>query len=176
MEAMKFAELDVVELSKECLEQDRQWTVAPLSAPTQLVFIDPTVEDYQDLLQGAVPSTRIIVLEPNLDGVVQISNLLAEYSEITSLHLVCHGSSGSLWLGTAQLSLETLYQYQAQIQSWTKALANDACLVIYGCSVAAGDRGLAFIHGLRHLTGAEVAASTTPVGSSKLGGDRKSVV
>ncbi|NER37213.1 MAG: DUF4347 domain-containing protein [Oscillatoria sp. SIO1A7] len=44
-------------------------------------------------------------------------------------------------------------------------------ILLYGCNVAAGERGAAFLRRLQELTGASVAASTKPTGSARLGGD-----
>ena len=43
--------------------------------------------------------------------------------------------------------------------------------MLYGCSVAAGDRGQAFLEQISRLTGAKIAASRTLTGSADLGGD-----
>ncbi|NJN56884.1 MAG: DUF4347 domain-containing protein [Leptolyngbyaceae cyanobacterium SL_5_9] len=150
--------------------------VAPLSnsaltvSSQRLVFIDAAVQDYADLAAGAIPGAEVIVLHPHEDGVTQISLALAR-TPVSSIHLVAHGSPGSLQLGNVQLSLDTLTQYQSQLQQWRSALSEPAELLIYGCRVADTAVGMAFIQALKGLLGVEVAASTTPVGNSALGGN-----
>jgi murein tripeptide amidase MpaA len=150
---------------------------APLSrdasalVSSQLVFIDAAVQDHMHLAAGVNPGAEVIVLHPDEDGVTQISLALAGRTHISSIHLVAHGSPGSLQLGNAQLSHETLIQYQAQLQQWRNALGERAELLIYGCRVADTAVGIAFLQALKSLIGVEVAASTTAVGNSAQGGN-----
>ena len=46
-----------------------------------------------------------------------------------------------------------------------------ANLILYGCQVAAGEIGRAFLEKLHQLTGANIAASSSPVGNRQLGGN-----
>ena len=55
-----------------------------------LVCIDPRVENYQHLASGVKPGTEIIVLDPTLDGVEQITEILAKRSLIASFLLILH--------------------------------------------------------------------------------------
>lgn len=74
-------------------------------------------------------------------------------------------------LGNTQLNRFTLDHYASQLQQWAEALTAQANILLYGCRVAAGEWGLAFIQQLRQLTGAEIAASENLTGSAALGGD-----
>lgn len=136
-----------------------------------LVFIDPTVEDYLSLIAGVISNTEVILLDPNQDGVAQITAVLAGRSGIHSIHIVSHGSSGAIRLGNSQLSLETMGQYQSQLQQWRDTLTADAELLLYGCNVAAGERGITFLERLKFLIGVEIAASKNLTGSPAQGGD-----
>lgn len=131
-----------------------------------IVFIDPTVTDYQSLIDGVTPGNEVVVLDSNRDGVLAIAQALQGRSNITSVHIVSHGSPGCLYLGNAQLSLDTFNRYATQLQKWD--VAN---LFLYGCNVAAGDAGAEFLAKLRQLTRANIAASKTPTGNSALGGN-----
>jgi large repetitive protein len=55
---------------------------------TSLVIIDSTVADYQSLIAGLVPGAEAIVLERDRDGVEQITEALANYSDLKSVHIV----------------------------------------------------------------------------------------
>jgi hypothetical protein len=77
-------------------------------ATGEIVFIDPRVEDYQSLIASVAPGASVVILDLLLDGVVQIGNFLAGRSNVSSVHIVSHGSSGSLQLGAARLSIDTL--------------------------------------------------------------------
>lgn len=140
--------------------------------PHSLVFIDPGIDAYQQLAKGALPGVNVIILDPQEDGIAQISqHLLQQQQRVTSLHLVSHGEPGRIWLGATRLDLQNLMHYARQIHSWSYALANSAEVLIYGCNVARGRRGHIFVQQLSRLTGARVAASLGLTGNADLGGD-----
>ncbi|MCL1470541.1 FG-GAP-like repeat-containing protein [Argonema antarcticum] len=136
-----------------------------------IAFIDPTVKDYQSLIAGIVPNTEIVLLDPTRDGVEQITQILADRTEVSSAHIITHGGEASLQLGTAQLSLENLDRYRASLEQWKNALTPDADILLYGCNVAAGEKGTAFVQSLSQITDADIAASDDLTGSAALGGD-----
>jgi superfamily II DNA/RNA helicase len=61
-----------------------------------IAFIDPSVENYQRLVAGVVPGAEAIVLAPKRDGVEQITQIFSKSSHVATLHIVCHGSAGTL--------------------------------------------------------------------------------
>jgi hypothetical protein len=136
------------------------------SAHRLLVIIDSGVDDYQTLVNGVVAEAEVVILDRHQDGIQQITEILHHRSDITHLHLVSHGASACLDLGNTQLSLETIDRYAWELQSWSVR-----SLVLYGCSVAAGNAGTEFVEKLHQLTGASIAASTTPTGNSVLAGN-----
>jgi uncharacterized repeat protein (TIGR01451 family) len=146
-------------------------SLAEVKQRKDIVFIDPQVDNYQNLVAGTQPGTEVIVLDAARDGVEQITEVLANRSNINSVHIVSHGGSGNLRLGAARLNSETVNNYAAQLQNWSKALTADADILLYGCDVAGGETGEKFVQKLSDLTGADIAASTDLTGSSVLGGD-----
>jgi hypothetical protein len=141
------------------------------AAAASLVFIDPTVSDYQHLAANVLEGTEIFTLDPLRDGVEQISEILTEYGDISSLHIVSHGSPGNLHLGTAELNFKTIENYGTALQKWGNALTDTADILIYGCDVAAGDNGRTFVQQLSTLSDADIAASSDRTGSAALGGN-----
>ncbi|NER24473.1 MAG: DUF4347 domain-containing protein [Symploca sp. SIO1C2] len=146
-------------------------SLAQPSAAKEIVFIDPTVEDYQSLMAGVTPGAEVILLDATRDGVTQISEVLAQHQDISGVHIVSHGGPGSLQLGAAELSLDNLDNYAHTLQSWADSLTAEADILFYGCDLAAGAVGTAFVQQLSHLTGADIAASNDLTGSAALGGD-----
>ena len=138
---------------------------------THLVFIDPQVENYQSLVAGVLPNTSVVVLDPDQNGIEQISQVVATHWKINSLHIVSHGAPGQVYLGKSQLSYETLNHYAWQLMDWANVLSADAQLLLYGCEVGQTEQGKAFVQRLSELTGAVVAASDNLTGSTALGGD-----
>lgn len=139
--------------------------------PTRLVFIDPRVENYPSLVAGVLPNTSVVILDADQDGIEQISQVLATHQEINSLHIVSHGKSGAIQLGNGWLTRSQLQNYVSQLESWKSRLTVDADILLYGCDVAQGEEGIAFVEQLSQLTGANVAASNNLTGSAAAQGD-----
>ncbi|MBC6474783.1 MAG: DUF4347 domain-containing protein, partial [Hormoscilla sp. GM102CHS1] len=133
---------------------------------TIVVIIDTGVENYQQLIDGVEPEAKTFLLDQTSDGIEQISQVLQLHPETNALHIISHGSPDCLYLGNGQLSLDTLGRYAPQLQRWK--LDN---LLLYGCNVAAGDAGEELIAKLHHLTGAEIAASSSLTGAAVKGGN-----
>ena len=62
-------------------------------------------------------------------------------------------------------------RYADELTQWQSALNDEADILLYGCNVAAGAAGQAFVTQLHQLTGADIAASTDLTGTAALGGD-----
>ncbi|MEL6382090.1 MAG: DUF4347 domain-containing protein, partial [Cyanobacteria bacterium J06626_18] len=137
--------------------------------PVNLVFIDPTVEAYETLLSGLLPGYQGFVLAADRDGVAQITHWLSEFANVESLHIVSHGSLAALKLGSTTLQRDNLHHYAAMLGQWSQFLADDARLLLYGCHVAEGPHGQAFVQQLHARTGVAIAASSTPVGHPSRG-------
>jgi trimeric autotransporter adhesin len=144
-----------------------------LAPANQIVFIDRQLSDYQLLVAGVLPDIQVFLLDADRDGIEQITQILATQQSIDSLHIVSHGESGKIQLGNRYLSGESIDKYSIDLQQWSKKLAPNAQLLIYGCEVGQGDVGAALIYRLSELLGASVAASDTKTGNIKYGGDWK---
>uniref|UniRef100_UPI00403F52F6 ELWxxDGT repeat protein n=1 Tax=Microcoleus sp. OTE_8_concoct_300 TaxID=2964710 RepID=UPI00403F52F6 len=136
----------------------------------QIIFVDSAVPDYQTLIESA-DTAQVFILNENLSGVEQITNTLALQSDIEAIHILSHGSPGTLHLGSETLSNQNLLQLGNKIKQWGKALTKNADILLYGCNVAAKETGLQFIQKLHQLTGANMAASNNKTGNQALGGD-----
>ncbi|MCT7960590.1 DUF4347 domain-containing protein [Laspinema sp. D1] len=143
----------------------------PLTESRTLVFIDAGVSEQQTLLDALTPDTEAIVLDGDRDGIDQIMEAIAGRTNIDSIHLVSHGSSGRVQLGTTQLDAETLDAYLPQWQVLRAALSEGADILLYGCNVGTSDAGITFLQKLAALTGADIAASDDLTGSAKLNGN-----
>ncbi|MEZ2273672.1 MAG: DUF4347 domain-containing protein, partial [Microcoleus sp.] len=106
-----------------------------------------------------------------MSAIDQITNALANQKDIEAVHIVSHGSDGTLFLGNSLLNETTLETHAATVKQWGKALKLNADILLYGCNVAQTEQGKAFVKRLSQLTKANVAASTNLTGNAKLGGD-----
>ncbi|HEY9642743.1 MAG TPA: DUF4347 domain-containing protein [Coleofasciculaceae cyanobacterium] len=142
----------------------------PASAST-LVLIDPAIEQYHQLVSGVLPNTEVIVLDPNQDGIEQITQMVSDRRQLASLHIVSHGRSGELQLGATRFSSETIARYAQHLRSWATSFQKQAEILLYACEVAVDGAGQSFVQQISRLTGMAVSASTTLTGSTALGGN-----
>jgi hypothetical protein len=146
-------------------------------ATRELVFLDTSVEDYQQLLDDLWanddPSREIevVLLSSSRDGIEQISEALATRSDLDAIHIVSHGTDASVKLGSTWLTQDNLVGYVGEISRWGNALSADADLLFYGCDLAGNSDGQALIDSLALLTGADVAASDDDTGHAIFGAD-----
>src|SRR4028119_1556943 len=138
--------------------------------PSSIVILDPTVPDSNHIASGIKPGTATYILESQPDAVEQITTLLAQHTDIEALHIITHGRSGSLYLGTTELNSSNIENYTQQLQQWRNSFTSNASIILYGCNVAAGDRGHQFLTQLHQLIGANIAANPHTTGNSALGG------
>lgn len=136
-----------------------------------IAFIDPRVTGYLELARTFDAGVEVVFLDPNADGVQQIADWLAGQSGINAVHIVSHGAEATIQLGSAELSASTLSTYAHLLEKIGYALSKEADILLYGCEVASGPGGQAFIEQLAMLTGADVAASNDTTGASQFGGD-----
>jgi len=136
-----------------------------------IVFIDSRVKDLEQLLAGLAADVQAVVLDSERDGIAQIAAALQGVTDLASLHIISHGSSGTFYLGSAVLTESSLAGYQSELAQIGASLAEDGDLLLYGCDVGAGAEVQSFIEALALYTGADVAASTDATGSNLAGGD-----
>lgn len=131
-----------------------------------IAFIDATLTHTDDLASQLKPGTEVILLNPEQDGLLQVTQALAGRSGVESIEIFSHGGAGLLQLGGSQVTLGSLNAAAGQVSQWANALTENADILLYGCDVAA--ESSAFIQRLSELTGADVAASNDLTGA---GGD-----
>lgn len=124
---------------------------------SSILFVDSRVADYQSLLADL--SVEVFVLNAEEDGVLQMAAALEGRGQLDSIQVLSHGSSGALSLGSTQLSADNLGGYEAALGEIGGALSESGDILLYGCEVAKGDKGLEFVNRLAAMTGADVAAS-----------------
>jgi len=142
-----------------------------------VVIIDGGLEDYGILAESISTdadfssNVELLFLDANRDGIRQISDALAGKTDLEAIHLLSHGSEGSLTLGNTRLDASTLSSRGDELASWGLALEEGGDLLTYSCDVASGEAGREFISQLSSVIGADVAASDDLTGSPELGGD-----
>ncbi|MCA9080419.1 MAG: DUF4347 domain-containing protein, partial [Planctomycetaceae bacterium] len=148
-------------------------------ATRELVFVDSSAEDYQQLLddlwshQDPDRQLDVVLLSTQRDGIEQITETLAQYTteKLDAVHFVSHGTENAIKLGSGWLTSESIQQDQALIESWSHALNEGADLLFYGCDLAGSDAGRTLLENIATATGADIAASIDDTGAAVLGGD-----
>ena len=148
-----------------------------VSVRHELVFVDPQIADYESLLHeissigDATRQIEVVLLSSQRDGIDQIAEVLAGYSELDAVHFVTHGTDRAVQLGATWLQLDNLAAHSGTIAQWGHSLSSEGDLLFYGCRLAGSDAGRELLESIQALTGADIAASTDNTGSALLGGD-----
>ncbi|MCP4184095.1 MAG: DUF4347 domain-containing protein, partial [Hyphomicrobiales bacterium] len=139
---------------------------------TEIVFIDESVDGFEQLIGSIDPAFEIILLQADVDGVEQMAEALSNRTDIGAIHIISHGNQAELFLGTAKLTLDSINgEYLDELTVIGNALGKNADILIYGCNFGEGDIGQQAALRLAELTGADVAASDDLTGNESLGGD-----
>ena len=152
--------------------EDLQPYIEHIAPSSGIAFIDGAVEDIDLLIAEMGPDIAIYVLDTNTDGVEQIAAILKDRSDVSAIHIISHGRSGTLDLGSAKLTEVSMASGHADEMAIIRgALAENADILIYGCDFGAGTRGRDALQAFADVTGADVAASEDLTGAADLGGD-----
>ena len=71
----------------------------------ELVLVDTDTPDYQALVDDLLSNSReehlieIVVLDNNSDGISQVTDTLSKFRELDAVHIISHGTDGSVDLG-----------------------------------------------------------------------------
>ncbi|NQW10365.1 MAG: DUF4347 domain-containing protein, partial [Alphaproteobacteria bacterium] len=137
----------------------------------EILFVDPGVDSASTLLAGLRPEVEVVRLPARGDPIATIALHMAGRRDISALHILSHGAPGALALSGQRIDTAALAARPALTTAIRDALSDDAEIVLYGCSVAQGAHGAAFVAALSALLDRPVAASAGPVGARELGGD-----
>ncbi|MGA7178783.1 MAG: DUF2341 domain-containing protein [Thiobacillaceae bacterium] len=171
------AELRMVGTDGEFANATSRQQQAAQHSSSEVVFLDTRVQGYQQILTDIQKQNtdshpiEVVLIDPNRDGIAQISDYLSQQQNISAIHIISHGADDLVQLGSIGLDLDSLVKNAAQIKAWGNSLTSDADILIYGCDVAQQADGKALVDALSRLTGADVAASTDLTGSAALGGN-----
>ncbi len=134
---------------------------------SSILFVDSRVDDYQQLLVGLSADVEVYVLNAEEDGVFQMAKILEGRQNLDSIQVISHGSTGTLSLGSTHLNNDNLARHKDTLEKIGASLSESGDILLYGCNVAQGDKGLHFVNRLAEITGADVAASDDLTGSLK---------
>ncbi|MFZ4626632.1 MAG: DUF4347 domain-containing protein, partial [Rhodoferax sp.] len=134
-------------------------------------FVNSDLPELATLLAGVPQGAQVVLLDPTTDGLTQMLAALNGRTGLDAIHIIGHGASGLLTLGSTNVTTQTLTERAADLAALGGALAATGDILLYGCNVAAGADGLSLVNALANATGADVAASTDLTGAAAKGGD-----
>lgn len=139
------------------------------STRREVYFIDTNVPGYQDLITQVPEGAEVFILDPGFSGLEMMRQALDGLGyQVDAIHLISHGDAGAFRAGYDVISADTAHYYQSQFSQLAAYIADGGDFLIYGCDVAAGEGGQAFLDALSGYLGADVAASDNATGP---GGD-----
>jgi hypothetical protein len=142
------------------------------SASHEIIFIDTSVPDYQQLAQQWAGRGEVVLIDSSKDGIAQMQATLATESNVSAIHIVSHGQEGAFFLGTTRVDEASIDGALAgSLAAIGRAIEPGGDILIYGCDFAEGADGQRALDAFAHATGRDVAASTDLTGASDLGGD-----
>ncbi|TKB56628.1 DUF4347 domain-containing protein [Ferrimonas aestuarii] len=149
-------------VSPDANRQITELVIVDGSLPQQQLFLD-AISDNNTIKLHRLPSTE--------NAIESLEQILSEYRQLHALHIVSHGDSGQLQLGNTIIDTASLTANPQLLQSIKRSIVPDGDLLLYGCNVAAGQQGKAFIEFVAEQANIDVAASTNLTGNALLGGD-----
>ncbi|UTY57616.1 Ig-like domain-containing protein [Massilia sp. erpn] len=139
----------------------------------EVVFVDVTVSDYLTLAAAVRSGLEVRQIDSRGDALAQLAAWAGSHSGYDAVHILSHGSVGMLLAGPGAITSASMEQPQAQAQltALGQALTAEGDVLVYGCDVAQGSTGTAWMADVARLTGADVAASSDASGAAAYGGN-----
>ncbi|MBZ9674074.1 DUF4347 domain-containing protein [Mesorhizobium sp. ES1-3] len=146
---------------------------ARTDAPSELLFVDPSVPDLGTILANLRPRVEAIVLDARRPAARQMALALEGRDGLDAMHVIAHGAPGRVCFSAGEWSARTLDDDADDLAAIGQALGGYGELLLWSCHAGAAETGINFIDALSRPVGAPVAAADDLVGSPALGGDWK---
>ncbi|MCU8013901.1 Ig-like domain-containing protein [Shewanella sp. SM74] len=140
-------------------------------AVSEMVVIDSAVPDKQQFYRAVKPGVDIVEIESSAAGLTQLKSILANYKNLTAVHIVSHARAGSLQLGNSTISAETLKTEVETFAALNGAVREGGDLLLYGCDLASTEAGEELLDIVQRNTHLDVAASNDLTGNIQQQGD-----
>ncbi len=96
----------------------------------EIVFVDGSVEGADALIAelragaAADRSLEVYLLDAEGDGIQEIGEILAGRQDVDAVHIISHGTTGAVRLGSTWLSSDTLAAHADVLSGWGESLSN----------------------------------------------------
>jgi VCBS repeat-containing protein len=137
-----------------------------------VIFIDTSMSGWRELAEQWASQGEVLLIDSSRGGVEQMEAALSGRENLGSIHIVSHGTQGTLFLGGTRVDQQSITGELARsLAAVGAALAPGGDILIYGCDFGDGETGRAAADALARATGADVASSTDATGHADRGGD-----
>lgn len=130
----------------------------------ELLVCDGSLPDLETLLQGLTPGVAVVLLHPK-QSLVKLTRAVIRTDNLRKLHLLGHGSPGTLQLGRTLITGRLLNRLP-RISDRNE----DLTIFLWSCSTGAGQSGRNFIQALANWSGARVYGAEGAIGHESQGG------
>ncbi len=153
----------VFEQRNELVEFDILDSDAAVSTGNELVIINSSVNDADEIIAELAANQEVLVLESGRDAFEQINEFLeASGKNYSAIHIMSHGDEGYFILNGEMVS-----ENNFNAGNWAaigEHMTADGDIMLYGCNLAANDSGQHLVSMIADASGADVAASTDSTG------------
>lgn len=135
-----------------------------------VAVINSSLPDYEVLATAAVEQgMKVMYLTHDKDSLSSLVEQLAlQPSPVQTLHILCHGQPGTIFLGNTRIANDTIPTLSDKLAQLGQLIQQE--LFLYACSTAQGDEGAYLLSRLQALLEVNISASSSPIGSPLLGG------
>lgn len=141
----------------------------------RLVLIDGSLPGARELARGVTPGSRPVLLDPAHDLADQLLRASWDMARtgvtLDSVDFVMHGAEGQLKVGEFGIDAASIRHLVPALAPLSAQLRDQGSIRLYGCNVAQGESGRAFVLEFSRAMGVPVQASVNPTGSIRNGGD-----
>ncbi|MFA6294692.1 MAG: DUF4347 domain-containing protein, partial [Victivallales bacterium] len=134
-----------------------------IEKPTEIAFIDTSVQDIDTILKGIGDQAEIVYLNRD-HAFEQITAYLQGRTDVDAIHLVSEGTSAEFYLGSETIDSDFIDSHHDELAVWGRAMSADGDIHIYGCDLAKDQLGKDLVNQISVITGADVAASVNRTG------------
>ena len=129
------------------------------ASDSPIAFIDSDANLLRLEVLQLQPNTEIVIIDPERDGIEQITEVLATKRNVPRLQIIGsdNDNEASLQLGLAQLNIYTLEVYLEDLLQWREALSANSDIIISGLQVTIESLIRNFTQRLANITDADVA-------------------
>ena len=151
--------------------RDRPKAGPPVPLTIELVLVDNSLPEWEKFTRDLPAGVRAVALDVQFEPIERLAEVLASFHDLRTIHLLSHGSPGTVHLGSNSFDINALHRRHRLVEAFNRALHPDGQLILYGCQIAQGHSGARFVEALASKTGIRVGASTTFTGPSSSGAD-----